>query len=103
MDNQTKGRTMLGFANAHVADMIAIMIGEIERQDRKWGAQDHGAHDWTAIILEEFGETAKALNEADRAAYVKELIETAACCIQAAANAQTRFIGGGEAANTTKG
>jgi 3'-phosphoadenosine 5'-phosphosulfate (PAPS) 3'-phosphatase len=55
------------------------------------------------IIGEEFGEVFKALNEDDSEQYRKELIETAACCLQAAANLKIRFKEkGGLPANTVQ-
>lgn len=36
---------------------------ERQRQDLKWGIQNHQSNVWLSILAEEFGEVAKALNE----------------------------------------
>lgn len=103
------------------AESIQRILAEFKRQDAKFGPQDHNAHEWEHIIGEEFGEAAtefaeiaahfgrvsKAINEQaykpvdEQTAkqYIKELLETAACCIRAAVNAETRFLQGGDPAN----
>lgn len=94
-----------------IAHGLSIMLileleraaAEMRRQNAKWGQQDHDAYEWVSIIGEEFGEVFKALNEDDEAGYRKELIETAACCLQAAANLKIRFKEkGGLPANTVQ-
>ena len=39
---------------------IASVIAERDRQDAKWGEQNHDAGRWALILLEELGEWAKA-------------------------------------------
>lgn len=90
------------------------ILAEFERQDAKFGSQDHTAHEWKSIIDEEFGEAAvefagiaasigaisRRINEqaylpVDQMTvtnYITELLQTAACCIRAAVNANTRFL-----------
>jgi NTP pyrophosphatase (non-canonical NTP hydrolase) len=74
---------------------------EMRRQNAKWGQQDHDAYQWMSIIGEEMGEAFTALNEGDPQQYHQELIETAACCLQAVANLAIRFTErGGTEPNT---
>ena len=65
---------------------------ERERQNKKWGEQNHTPEKYFVIIGEKYGEAAKevceatfALNEQHRIASLqrarKELVETAACCV----------------------
>jgi len=56
---------------------------ERERQDTKWGVQNHSPLYWLAILGEEFGEAAKAAIEG-RIAYMRtELIHVAAVAVAA--------------------
>lgn len=43
--------------------IIGDVIAERNRQDEKWGEQDHRADTWVSIIGEEYGEMCKAVNE----------------------------------------
>lgn len=43
--------------------IIKEVLDERERQDKKWGEQNHPAPVWGMIIGEEFGEMCKAINE----------------------------------------
>lgn len=43
--------------------VLASIATERERQDKKWGQQDHDPLEWYAILGEEFGEIGKALCE----------------------------------------
>lgn len=69
--------------DANTEDAIIDILNEMNRQDIKWGQQDHDPHKWNTIIMEELGEVAKDTFEHNREGYYKELIEVAACCIQA--------------------
>lgn len=61
---------------------------ERSRQEEKWGEQNHHPIEWLAILAEEFGETARAVNQTcwpkgaghDIGDVEKELIHTAAVC-----------------------
>jgi hypothetical protein len=58
---------------------------ERQRQDSKWGEQNHPDALWLAILAEEFGEAAKEANETHFRAkapdeLVKELIQCMAVC-----------------------
>ncbi|MDQ0254912.1 NTP pyrophosphatase (non-canonical NTP hydrolase) [Evansella vedderi] len=44
-------------------DVIQDVLKERERQDRKWGEQNHLPPYWLGIITEEVGELAQAINE----------------------------------------
>lgn len=54
------------------------VLDERDRQDAKWGVQDHRPQAWIPILLEEVGEVARALNEGDLANYEEECIQVAA-------------------------
>lgn len=43
--------------------IIADILKERQRQDEKWGEQNHIAPLWATIIGEEYGEMCKAINE----------------------------------------
>lgn len=60
--------------------IIAALLAERERQDRKWGRDFRGRHDsfWLTILAEEFGEVAEAILEHDEENVKTELIECAA-------------------------
>lgn len=51
------------------------------RQLQKWGEQLHLDEKWIQIILEEFGELAKAILEKNEQDIVIELIQMTACCV----------------------
>lgn len=38
---------------------LASVLAERERQDAKWGVQDHAPHFWAVILAEECGEFAR--------------------------------------------
>ena len=40
-------------------EALASVLAERERQDAKWGVQDHAPHFWAAILAEECGEFAR--------------------------------------------
>lgn len=61
---------------------------ERERQDDKWGEQNHTAPVWMSIIGEEYGEMCQAVNEflfdptpENEQRIYDEAIQAAACCI----------------------
>lgn len=71
--------------------VISEVIEERERQNKKWGQQDHTPVEWCAILGEEYGEVCKAALEAhfehkdpvkSIAEYRMELIQVAAVAIQ---------------------
>lgn len=46
-----------------VTDAIRAVIDERQRQENKWGEQNHEPQFWTSILGEEFGELCEAINE----------------------------------------
>ena len=62
------------------AQFAFCIIKERERQNKKWGLQEHEGHAWLGILAEEFGEVAKAINENDMDEVKKELEQVAAVC-----------------------
>lgn len=66
-----------------IEEIIADVIGEMDRQDGKWGDQSRQPILlWNAILGEEAGEVAKAALENDSVELEKELIQVAAVAIQ---------------------
>lgn len=74
--------------------VVFDVLAERQRQDEKWGEQNHGHYKWNTIIGEEYGEVCRASYEIEHSKtsallarntvqYRKELIECAACCIAA--------------------
>ena len=43
--------------------VIQDILTERQRQDKKWGEQNHPPQFWTGILGEEFGELCEAINE----------------------------------------
>jgi len=48
-------------------DVLDLIAFERDRQDRKWGEQNHEDLRWFTIFMEEVGEVAKNLTERDAA------------------------------------
>jgi NTP pyrophosphatase (non-canonical NTP hydrolase) len=67
-----------------MSGILANVQAERDRQDKKWGQQDHAPAVWLAILAEEFGEAAKAVLEGKPLDYHKELIQVAAVACAAA-------------------
>lgn len=63
--------------------VIAEVRAERERQDVKWGEQNHDLPMWLAILSEEVGEVAKDVVEHYVKGYREELIQVAAVAISA--------------------
>jgi len=62
---------------------IGNLIYERDRQDGKWGEQNHSPEKWIVILIEECGEAAKAILEKESYQYRDELIHVAAVAIAA--------------------
>ena len=69
---------------------LEAIITEREKQDAKWGEQNHSPIEWVSILTEEVGEVAKAALEShfkhknkdhSYTEYRKELIQVAAVAI----------------------
>lgn len=56
---------------------------ERNRQDRKWGEQNHHPVKWLAILGEEEGEACKAVLENSLLEYRAELVQVAAVAVAA--------------------
>ena len=74
-------------------DVQLAVQSELQRQDIKWGEQNHNAVEWIAILGEEFGEAAKEAVEFHYGRkgsedLIEELIQVAATAIQAAQSLQ---------------
>ncbi|QFP78422.1 hypothetical protein DAAJ005_14735 [Deinococcus sp. AJ005] len=80
------------------ADVLAEILAERQRQDAKWGQQDHDPSTWLMVLAEEVGEANQAVFETlfpiydKRAAqrgprtlaeYRQELIQVAAVAVAA--------------------
>ena len=62
---------------------INLIRDEIDRQNEKWGQQDHSDLYWLGIVGEEYGEIAKAIIEdSDPDEIREELVQLAAVCVQ---------------------
>ena len=57
------------------------IVKERDRQDQKWGLQNHSPARWALILGEEIGEVSKALNENDAQGYKTELVQCAAVLV----------------------
>lgn len=69
-----------------MSEAIEAIRIERERQDKKWGVQNHNLMTWLGILAEEFGEAAKEINEFHfRDAWLEdvraELVQTAAVAV----------------------
>lgn len=67
---------------------IEAVIRERERQDEKWGEQNHGPDGWLLILMEEVGEAAKAVLEGSSLQYISELTQVAAVAVAAMESAK---------------
>jgi NTP pyrophosphatase (non-canonical NTP hydrolase) len=71
-----------------VFEVLADVFEERERQDKKWGQQNHDAFRWLSILTEEVGEAAQAANDVEEkcevqhwARYREELVQVAAVAV----------------------
>lgn len=91
-----EGAQVVGEKDGHArSGALARIAAERRRQDEKWGVQRHHDFKWLAIIAEEFGEVALAVNEIHpaipgsgsgasqdwRARLTEELIQVAAVAV----------------------
>jgi hypothetical protein len=51
------------------------IVFERIRQESKWGLQEHGPLQWLAILAEEFGEAAMAVNEVEAGRITPAVLE----------------------------
>ena len=62
---------------------VQVVLKERERQDKKWGEQNHDIATWLEILGEEYGEACKAdleyrFGDKSRSKILEEIIQTTA-------------------------
>ncbi len=62
LDTDADG-TVTAIADGPAANVLHEVQRERQRQDSKWGQQNHGPMVWLGILAEEFGEVAKDAND----------------------------------------
>lgn len=62
-------------------DIIKLIMSERDRQDIKWGEQNHDVYKWLAILGEEVGEVNKAALEDNYNEIIAELIQIGAVTV----------------------
>ena len=62
-------------------DIVKLILSERNKQDVKWGEQNHDIYKWLAILGEEIGEVNKAALEDQYDEVIDELIQIAAVSI----------------------
>ena len=62
--------------------LISEVMTTRQHQHEIWGEQNHKPSEWQSILIEEVGEQAKAINDADWDNYRVELLQVAALCLQ---------------------
>jgi len=82
-NNNPKAAAPCGQDELPCSDAILDLLAERQRQDDKWGEQNHHPYKWLAILGEEVGESNKAILEGSLLNYRDELIQVAAVAIAA--------------------
>lgn len=62
-------------------EIFDLIRAERQRQNEKWGPQNHYKQWWFVILSEEIGEVAKAIYEHDEDEYELELIQSASVLV----------------------
>jgi len=62
-------------------DVINLILSERNKQDVKWGEQNHNIYKWLAILGEEVGEVNKAVLENKYDEVIDELIQIGAVTV----------------------
>ncbi|MBL32029.1 MAG: hypothetical protein CMP62_04825 [Flavobacteriales bacterium] len=62
-------------------EIIKLILEERQRQDLKWGEQNHNIYKWLAILGEEIGEVNKAALEDKYDEIIDELVQIGAVVI----------------------
>tara|TARA_Y100000994_G_C15581237_1_gene396655 strand:+ start:650 stop:907 length:258 start_codon:yes stop_codon:yes gene_type:complete len=62
-------------------DIVKLILSERNKQDIKWGEQNHDIYKWLAILGEEVGEVNKAALEDQYDEVIDELIQIAAVSV----------------------
>jgi NTP pyrophosphatase (non-canonical NTP hydrolase) len=63
--------------------VLSDVVAERDRQDAKWGEQNHPPMKWVAILAEEVGEVAEAALDGGGPEYRAEMVQAAAVCLAA--------------------
>jgi len=61
MDNDMHPATLMKAATPFQFKLLHQIVAERQRQDAKWGEQNHGDLKWMTILTEEVGEAAKGI------------------------------------------
>ena len=62
-------------------DIIDCIFREREKQDNKWGEQNHDIYKWLAILGEEVGEANQAALEGEKKKLIDELVQVGAVAV----------------------
>ncbi len=62
-------------------DIVKLILSERNKQDIKWGEQNHDIYKWLAILGEEVGEVNKAALEDQYDEVIDELVQVAAVAV----------------------
>lgn len=62
---------------------LPSVLAERQRQDAKWGEQNHPPGTWLVILMEEVGEASQAVLEMDWNSYREEMVQVAAVALAA--------------------
>ena len=62
-------------------DIVKLILSERNKQDVKWGEQNHDIYKWLAILGEEVGEVNKAALEDQYDEVIDELVQVAAVAV----------------------
>ena len=62
-------------------DILNSILIERQKQDDKWGEQNHDVYKWLAILGEEVGEANKAALEESKEDLINELIQIGAVTV----------------------
>ena len=62
-------------------DVVSSILIERQKQDDKWGEQNHDVYKWLSILGEEVGEANKAALEDSREDLINELIQIGAVTV----------------------
>lgn len=65
----------------YMNQLFEMIRAEREKQDLKWGEQNHTPLKWLAILMEEVGEVAQAILQGSRLGCQMELVQCAAVII----------------------
>ena len=62
-------------------DIINLILEERQRQDDKWGEQNHDVYKWLAILGEEVGEANQSALQDEKNELINELIQIGAVAV----------------------